>query len=543
MMETSGQQRDRRTRARSPAERPARPERLAEALLASEEIHRGRTVDDVLVRIARGVQRLGFETAVVNVRDPASDRLLVRATAGLTPDEEALLRSTSYRWSDLSKVLLDQFRVSRSYWIPSGTVDWDDLPSIVPELPATQGGPPDRWDPEDALVVPILARDGETIGLLSVDRPHDRRVPSVGQIQILEMFANQAATAIENARLFDELQQQLVERQRARDALERTKRRIERLHSAAHRLAVCGTEEAAYRLTVSAAETILSFTFCTLFGCDGDRLVLRAASANYTEGLPREIPLDGDGGIATRTHLERRTFVIERFDAVPEARPTLPHHRSGISAPIGSIGIFQAISLEEAAYSNEDARLLELLVGHTAAAIERIRLQRELREQAMRDPLTGAFNRRYFNEVIEREIRRSQRYAHPISFLMTDVNRFKEVNDRFGHQTGDWVLREVARILQGEIREIDSVVRYGGDEFLLVLPETNGRPASDAVRDRIAASVAECQTIQDVTGFPLTLSIGSSHWDPAAPRPLEQVLAEADRRMYEDKRRHSRTDA
>lgn len=157
-----------------------------------------------------------------------------------------------------------------------------------------------------------------------------------------------------------------------------------------------------------------------------------------------------------------------------------------------------------------------------------------MREQALRDPLTGVYNRRHFNQVIEQEIPRSKRYNHPIGFLMVDIDNFKEINDRHGHQVGDEVLQEVAKLLQSHLRGSDVVVRYGGDEFLLLLVETDGETAM--VERRILEEVARRNETNPVFDFSVTLSIGSAHWTPEDARPMEEVLAEADSRMYEEKR-------
>ncbi len=117
----------------------------------------------------------------------------------------------------------------------------------------------------------------------------------------------------------------------------------------------------------------------------------------------------------------------------------------------------------------------KLLLGHIAGALKRISLQKSLREQAEKDSLTGVYNRRYFNNFIDREIERSKRYKYFITFIMIDIDRFKEINDRFGHQMGDEVLKGIGHILEAQIRKIDTLVRYGGDEFLIVLPEADDK--------------------------------------------------------------------
>jgi diguanylate cyclase (GGDEF)-like protein len=162
--------------------------------------------------------------------------------------------------------------------------------------------------------------------------------------------------------------------------------------------------------------------------------------------------------------------------------------------------------------------------------------EEDLKEQTIRDPLTGVFNRRYFNQVIEQELYRSARYSHPIGFLMIDVDRFKEINDSFGHQVGDKVLQAVAKFLRNELRTSDVIIRYGGDEFLIMLLETNGQ--TESVKRRLEQRFASDPTVQGLVSFPLTLSIGSAHWEPTTSKPIEEILAEADQKMYEEKRKH-----
>jgi diguanylate cyclase (GGDEF)-like protein len=155
---------------------------------------------------------------------------------------------------------------------------------------------------------------------------------------------------------------------------------------------------------------------------------------------------------------------------------------------------------------------------------------------ARRDPLTGVLNRYALEELLEREAGRSGRYAHSVGFLMIDVNRFKEINDRFGHAMGDKVLQAVAEVIQHNVRDADILVRYGGDEFLVILPETNGE--TDVVKGRILEEVARRNKANPLLEFPVTLAIGSAHWSPGSGQTMEQVLADTDRLMYEDKRKN-----
>lgn len=333
----------------------------------------------------------------------------------------------------------------------------------------------------------------------------------------------------------------ISQRVRAERALESTRHRIERLHEAAHALEACEKESDVYSLTVDAAEDILSFNLCSVLIEEEGWLVYRAVTKQYEAAAPARLPLDGDGGIAAKTFRTKATYVFDDLREIPGARPFHPGFISGLSVPIGEVGVLQAVSTGVGGFSKQDVRMAELLVGHTAETIRRLRLEKVLRDQAMRDPLTGVYNRRYFNQVLEHQIACGARDEHSASFLMIDVNRFKEINDTRGHQVGDRVLQEVAAVLQYTVRAKDTVVRYGGDEFLIVLPEP--LTVAEQSRERITEAIAEwsARAGERLAGVPLTLAIGCAEFVPHEELPIEMVLAEADRRMYEAKRHMSQT--
>jgi len=159
--------------------------------------------------------------------------------------------------------------------------------------------------------------------------------------------------------------------------------------------------------------------------------------------------------------------------------------------------------------------------------------QAKLRQLVITDALTGCYNRRFFEEVIGREIERHRRYEIPLSLIFVDVDRFKAVNDSFGHEAGDRVLRHVAGFLTREIREADYVFRWGGDEFLILISctEEEARQKSLRLREEFARSVG-------TAGLPpgLALSIGCVEV-PDTARGGAEIVRLADERMYRDKGR------
>ena len=157
-----------------------------------------------------------------------------------------------------------------------------------------------------------------------------------------------------------------------------------------------------------------------------------------------------------------------------------------------------------------------------------------LRLQSFSDPLTEIYNRRSLDDLLLKYTRRAERLKKPLTFLMIDVDFFREINSRFGHTTGDFVLLEVATILKSAVRGSDAVIRYGGDEFLVILADA---PLSDAdvVKGRIQKFVEDWNHSGHLRDFELILSVGISPWAPN--KSTEEIMNEADQLMYVAKAR------
>jgi diguanylate cyclase (GGDEF)-like protein len=170
-----------------------------------------------------------------------------------------------------------------------------------------------------------------------------------------------------------------------------------------------------------------------------------------------------------------------------------------------------------------------VFLNYVFSALKRAHEQE--RERARTDYLTGAVNGRHFSELAANEINRAQRGARPFSVAYMDVDDFKLVNDRFGHSTGDKLLRAAAATISEGVRSFDVVARLGGDEFAVLLPETDAAAAQVVIR-RVRHRLLELARRQ---GWPVTFSVGLVTWDDP-PASVDEMLKAADDLMYSAKR-------
>ncbi|MCZ7575074.1 MAG: diguanylate cyclase [Ardenticatenaceae bacterium] len=192
------------------------------------------------------------------------------------------------------------------------------------------------------------------------------------------------------------------------------------------------------------------------------------------------------------------------------------------------LGLLRLDSDTPGTFSERDAERLRPFANAAAIALENARLFREVQRLANIDELTGTYNRRFFFELAERELGRACRFGHPLSAVMLDIDHFKRVNDHHGHTVGDQVLREVARRCHENIREVDILGRYGGEEFIIILPETDAVGAS-ATAERLRR-IAHTAIITDRGPVTVTLSLGVATLNQNDS--LHAMLKRADQALY-----------
>jgi diguanylate cyclase (GGDEF)-like protein/PAS domain S-box-containing protein len=184
-------------------------------------------------------------------------------------------------------------------------------------------------------------------------------------------------------------------------------------------------------------------------------------------------------------------------------------------------------------FFESDLKILELFGTHAAAAIRNARLHKQLSQLAITDSLTGIYNRRHFFEMAEKEFHQAVRYKRSFSIIMFDLDLFKNVNDTFGHSQGDLVLRAVVRRCADVMREADILGRYGGEEFVIALPET-GQPEALALAERLRQQLASRPVETDSTSVQVTASFGVATLEPTISN-LMLLINRADMALYQVK--------
>jgi diguanylate cyclase (GGDEF)-like protein len=179
---------------------------------------------------------------------------------------------------------------------------------------------------------------------------------------------------------------------------------------------------------------------------------------------------------------------------------------------------------------DKDRDKFYILAGQFLIGIQRAVLYQKVQELTITDSLTQVFSRRYFLERLDEEIRRSQNSKLVFSFLMADIDHFKEFNDRYGHLVGDAVLKEVTKTIKENIRQIDFIGRYGGEELSIVLPETD-KQESMYVAERIRAAIESKLLVVYDEGLRVTVSIGVSTY-PHDASLAKALIDKADQALY-----------
>lgn len=189
-------------------------------------------------------------------------------------------------------------------------------------------------------------------------------------------------------------------------------------------------------------------------------------------------------------------------------------------------------------YSEKDIKIMEFVSSQVATAIERKRMEEELKRLAHYDTLTGAYNRGYGLELLQRQLKLSKRDKSPLLLAYSDLDNLKDINDEFGHDEGDRAMAQVAKLFKSILREVDIITRMGGDEFLLIFLDSSLNEIP-IIRKRLSKELARLNRISKKP-YKIGFSTGFSNYDPANPQSMDELIRIADQKMYEEKKRKNK---
>lgn len=275
-----------------------------------------------------------------------------------------------------------------------------------------------------------------------------------------------------------------------------------------------------------------------LVGKDTGQLEMRAV-IGYTDPRIQKLNIQTGPTYTMRAVHEGTPILIDdmqmaetsRFSVnIPEAKTI----QSAVVAPLllgdDVLGVISLESSQKRAFTNNDLRLLVSFAATVTVAIRNAQLHGEVQKLAITDSITGLLNRRGFIDLGRREVERARRFMRPLSAILFDIDKFKTVNDTFGHSSGDALLRTVAERVKTNIREVDIMGRYGGDEFAILLPETDLFVATN-VAERLRLCVSDTGMSLDNQVLKVTISLGVARLTPDITG-LPALMDRADTAMY-----------
>lgn len=382
-------------------------------------------------------------------------------------------------------------------------------------------------DVESFIGVPLIARN-RVIGMLTVstNQGHYR----LEEALIVDAFGDHAAVAIQNARLFQRTQASLAKTETLYQVAQSVIAGSTLTETLQNVVDGVGVAIPADRVSLITMNPRLERVVHFVRGGPGRDRVVAADFAELWDGLVGHVMRERQPVISSSDRDDEREGPLAR------ARREATEDGAVMVAPLGYRGkIFGVITAvnrrDEPEFTNNDLTLLEAMANQAAMAIENARLFEEVERLAVTDELTGLNNRRGFFDLGRREMERAQRTNRPVTALMLDLDGFKRINDTFGHAVGDEVLRHLGDRCRRAVRDIDLVGRYGGEEFCVLLPETDLKTALE-VAERIRSSIAD-QPFDTAAGpLAIRISIGLALAGEDGGETVETLLDRADTAMY-----------
>jgi diguanylate cyclase (GGDEF)-like protein len=495
---------------------------IENARLYTNERQRARELDALRATIADITSELELPNLLRDILERAVT--LMNATGGdlgiYNESDQNLLIVTSFNLGkdytgtcqELGEGLMGQAALQRESLILQDYQNWEG------RSPQYHEG---LW--KAAIAVP-LEMGGKLLGTVGVVDADPNRQFTVSDQHLLTLFAQQAAIAIHNARLY------LTTKEAA------DRRAI--LHRASQEIVAASLDEQSiYKAIHNAASLLMPSEAFVISLLDDSNQVIKAVYLMDRSGSTPPFSLPIKAGLSGHVISTGQSIYIEdleNYDEVESIRfGDSEDVRSILAVPMilrgKVIGMISTQNYQARAYTSEDMYLLEMLAAHAAIAIDNTHLFQEVQMLATTDSLTGVNNRRKLYELAEREYSRALRYGHPLAAIMVDIDKFKKVNDTYGHNVGDQVLITFIQRIREKIRDIDILGRYGGDEFVIMLPETDLNSACQ-VAERLRAAISDTPFETDSEPVTLTVSLGVSVSEGTSS--LDVLIDRADVAVY-----------
>ena len=386
------------------------------------------------------------------------------------------------------------------------------------------------------LWAPLIMR-GEVIGLLTLGPKAGNQLFDDFDLYFLQQITAQAAVSINTCRLY-------ARRKKEKEDLDKTLQNLSLLYSIGKAMNYISDLKNLLQYILSQAIDITSAEkgSIMLYNLETDRLNIRVLAGledtEYQEKVNNnEIrcrSFKPGEGIAGRVFMTSKPMIVNNIredDLFINSETSYVHSIACIpmivySDVVGVINVTNKKNGKE--FTEEDVEMLKAVADQAAVAVNKAQLW----DMAVTDSLTGLYVRRYFMVKLQEEIHRAERYGKRLSVIMADLDRFKKINDTYGHDAGDRALKTISQFLQKNIRDVDAIARYGGEEFVMLIPDAD-KEAAYCLAQRLREELGKVK-FEDLP--PITISLGIATF-PSDSTDIEDLIKKADAAMYEAKQK------
>lgn len=385
------------------------------------------------------------------------------------------------------------------------------------------------------LWVPLVMRD-EVMGLLTLGTKKGSEPYSNFDLYYLQQIASQAAVSLNTCRLYER-------RQREKEDLDKTLQNLSLLYGIGKAMNYISDLKKLLQYILNQAIDIASAEKGSLMLYDPETELLNVRVLAGLEDTKYQDKVNNNEiecrsfrpgeGIAGRVYLDSQPMIVNNIredDLFIESETSFVRSIACIPMVVYDevIGVINVTNKKKGKeFSNQDIKMLKAIADQAAVAVNKAQLW----DMAVTDSLTGLYVRRYFMVKLQEEIHRAERYKKVISVIMVDLDRFKNINDTYGHDAGDRALETISQFLRKNIRDVDAIARYGGEEFVMLVPDAD-KDAAFGLAERLREELAGIE-LDNLP--PITVSLGIATF-PTDGTEVEDLIRKADAAMYEAKR-------